>query len=115
MRLNPAMIMRLLVVLCLTAMPPLVSTAWADHHKEPRQSRGLQNLAPERLAPESKRAGISNKRAAALVKQRYSASRILGVSLLDDNGPPIYRVRTLSPQGVVRSVFVDGNTGEVFE
>jgi len=93
-----------------------VSTQADQHNKELRKSRSVQqNMTPNRMAPDAQRGDISNKRAAALVKQRYSASRILGVSLLDNNGPPIYRVRTLSPKGVVRSVFVDGNTGEVFE
>ena len=88
-----------------------VSAQADQRQKEIRKLRGVQ----QNMTPEAQRAGIGNKRAAALVKQRYSASRILGVSLLDKNGPPIYRVRTLSPKGVVRSVFVDGNTGEVFE
>ena len=88
----------------------------ADQHKKPPGS--VQGVAPNRMMGESSRGsrpGISNQRAASLVKQRYSSSRILGVSLLDDGGPPIYRVRTLSPNGVVKSVFVDANSGEVFE
>lgn len=47
--------------------------------------------------------------------ERYDGSRVLGVSLMDQQGAPIYKVRTLSSRGVVRSVFVDGNSGEVFE
>lgn len=105
------------LVLILSAGTGFSVPVLADHHhKELRKSRGVQqNMTPDRIAPDAQRVGISNKRAASLVKQRYVASRILGVSLLDNNGPPIYRVRTLSPKGVVRSVFVDGNTGEVFE
>ena len=62
---------------------------------------------------------LSSEAAAALVRAEYAGSRILSVSLLDDEewetGVGIYRVRTLSKKGVVRSVFVDGDSGEVFE
>lgn len=109
--------MRILIVILMFVLAAGVNPAWADQHekKEQRKSGSVQQMAPGRLAPDSQRAGISNRRAAALVKQQYTASRIIGVALLDDTGPPVYRVRTLSPKGVVRSVFVDGNTGEVFE
>lgn len=70
---------------------------------------------PEAMYAPEPRPGISNNHAASLVKQRYSSARILGVSLLDQGGAPIYKVRTLSENGVVRSVFVDGRSGEVFE
>ena len=63
-----------------------------------RRPGGGQGLTPNQLVP-GNYAGVSNKRAASLVKERYSSSRILGVSLLDDKGPPVYRVRTLSSEG----------------
>jgi uncharacterized membrane protein YkoI len=37
------------------------------------------------------------------------------VSLIDSKGPVVYRVKTLSPKGVVKTVFVDGNSGNVFD
>jgi len=58
---------------------------------------------------------ISSSRAAALVKQRYKGARVLGVTRLDEGGAPLYKIRTLSKDGVVRSVFVDSKTGEVFQ
>jgi len=104
------------IVLLFTAGPMGASDSVAGPHekKDGRRAAPVYGLAPNQLAP-SNRSGISNKRAASLVKERYAASRILGVSLLDDQGPPVYRVRTLSTKGVVKSVFVDGNSGEVFE
>lgn len=104
------------IVLLFTVGPIWVSDSLAGPHekKDSRRTAPVYGLAPNQLAP-GNRSGISNKRAASLVKERYSASRILGVSLLDDQGPPVYRVRTLSNDGVVKSVFVDGKSGEVFE
>jgi uncharacterized membrane protein YkoI len=110
-----------IILLFLTVGPVSIPDSLADHHskKDGRKPSGVQGLVPNQLVPNQlvpgNRTGISNKRAASLVKERYSSSRILGVSLLDDKGPQVYRVRTLSPNGVVKSVFVDGNSGEVFE
>lgn len=100
----------LAAVCCCLILPVLVSAQPADRDGPIKLQQQNQRL----MAPESARR-ISNRQAASLVKQRYGASKILGISLLNDSGPPVYRVRTLSPDGVVKSVFVDGRTGEVFE
>lgn len=107
---------QIVIVLLFMVAPIAISDSLAEPHekKDGRRPVGGQGLSPNQLVP-GNYAGISNKRAASLVKERYSSSRILGVSLLDDKGPPVYRVRTLSSKGVVKSVFVDGNSGEVFE
>ena len=96
-------------------------SAWADHHgkQDGRRSIGMQGAGPNSLVADPG-GGVSNNRistkgAASLVKQRYASSKVLGVTLLDERGSRIYRVRTLSPNGVVKSVFVDGRSGEVFE
>lgn len=90
-----------------------LSAAFADSHK--RNTRGMLNQ-PGNLVEDSRPAvKISSRRAASLVKQRYGDTRVLGVSLLEKGGSPVYRVKTLSNEGVVKSVFVDGNSGEVFE
>ena len=82
--------------------------------RDPRRQMGIQARPPENIAP-PKQHRISSQRAASLVKQRYASSRVLGVSLMSGKGSPIYRVKTLSQQGVVKSVFVDGRSGKVFE
>ncbi|MGV0036476.1 MAG: PepSY domain-containing protein [Candidatus Azotimanducaceae bacterium WSBS_2022_MAG_OTU7] len=109
-------ISQLVILLLFTVGPIAILDSQADYHEEKDDTRsmGVQGLAPNQLV-RGKQSGITNKRAASLVKKHYSSSRILGVSLLDDKGPPVYRVRTLSTNGVVKSVFVDGNSGEVFE
>ena len=94
-----------------------VPDALANHHEimnEPVQ-QSLQNSWTRQEPLPASRTGISDQRAASLVKERHSGSRILGVSLIDQQGPPVYKVRTLSPEGVVRSVFVDAHSGEIFE
>jgi len=78
-----------------------------------------QNLVPSkprgqpRLPPRSQR--LDSRGAAAQVKQQFQSYKILSVSLIDSKGPVVYRVKTLSPDGVVKTVFVDGNSGDVFE
>jgi len=58
---------------------------------------------------------IGNQQAAARIKRHYPGSKILSFKLIDSNGPPVYRFKTLSDEGVVKLVFVDGITGEIFE
>ena len=82
--------------------------------KKRRKPPGIQAPSSSKLAPSSQ-PRISNSRAASLVKKSYGNARILGVSLLERGDSPVYKVRTLSQDGVVKSVFVDGSTGEVFE
>ena len=89
-------------------------TVWAAEQKKPKVPPGIQGNPSTPYVPDSS-ARISNAKAASLVKKRYRASKIVGVSLLNRGGSPVYRVRTLSPKGVVKAVFVDGRTGEVFD
>lgn len=79
-------------------------------------------LAAIRLAAQSsqgfmpnQQAKIGTRQAATLVKKRYQASKILSINVIESKGPPVYRVKTLSSTGVVKYVFVDGTTGDVFE
>lgn len=63
----------------------------------------------------SNRIRIADHQATALVRKRYPNSKVLSVRLIESKGPPVYRVKTLSSEGVVKHVFVDGNSGDVFE
>lgn len=78
-----------------------------------------QNLVPStparatRLPPRAQR--LDSRAAAARVQQQYQAYKILSVSLIDSKGPVVYRVKTLSADGVVKTIFVDGSTGNVFD
>jgi len=73
----------------------------------PKQEiRGAKVPSPTRLG---------RKQATDKVQQRYRKHKVLSVNLISSKGPATYRVKTLSSQGVVKYVFVDGNSGEVFE
>ncbi len=102
--------MRLVFLTLLIGLLSL-SDAFADSHKK----RGMLDAPSKLVEDRDASAKISSRRAASLVKQRYSDARVLGVQLLDKGGSPVYRVKTLSEDGVVKSVFVDGNSGAVFE
>ena len=72
--------------------------------------RGPANLLPHQSGPR-----IGSKQATSRVKQKYRDSKILSINLIRSKGPAVYRVKTLSASGVVKYVFVDGTTGDVFE
>ncbi|NQD38193.1 hypothetical protein HPT27_14280 [Permianibacter sp. IMCC34836] len=44
---------------------------------------------------------------------RAVKGRVLSVQLIESRGPPVYRVKILTEDGRVRTVHVDGQTGEV--
>lgn len=44
---------------------------------------------------------------------RAVKGRVLSVQLIESRGPPVYRVKILTENGRVRTVHVDGQTGEV--
>jgi len=63
----------------------------------------------------SSQTNISKQQAASLAKSAYPGNKILSVKLIGGSGPPVYRVKMLSTSGVVKYVFVDANSGSVFE
>jgi uncharacterized membrane protein YkoI len=72
-------------------------------------AQGSQSYLPNQQAK------ITNRKATSLVKQKYQASKVLSINLIESQGPPVYRVKTLSSSGVVKYVFVDGTSGHVFD
>jgi uncharacterized membrane protein YkoI len=58
---------------------------------------------------------ISKQQAASNAKRQYPGSKILSAKLIGGSGPAVYRLKMLSPKGVVKYVFVDGKNGSVFE
>lgn len=51
--------------------------------------------------------------AAVAAAQRAVKGRVLSVQLIESRGPPVYRVKILTEDGRVRTVHVDGQSGEV--
>ncbi len=70
---------------------------------------------PQGILPNQRGPRIGDKQAAANVRAAYSNHKILSVQLIETRGPTVYRVKTLSEAGVVKYVFVDGTSGDVFE
>jgi len=58
---------------------------------------------------------LDSRTAAARVRQQHQNHKILSIQLIEGQGPGVFRVKTLSPQGVVKYVFVDASSGNVFE
>lgn len=70
---------------------------------------------PQGILPSQQSPKIGSQQAASSVKRTFADRKILSVKLMDAKGPPVYRVKTLSDDGVVGYVYVDGNSGDVFE
>lgn len=106
----------LLLLLSASLIAPGVSAG------APRQ-QGFWTAAAEQLVPDrpdktalpSRGARLDNRQAASQVKKRYAGHKILSINLMQSPGPVTYRVKTLSRDGVVKYVYVDGNSGAVFE
>ena len=50
---------------------------------------------------------------AAGVAQRASGGRVLAVDKSDSSGPPVWRVKVVTPAGEVRVIQVDAATGQL--
>lgn len=110
--------MRLTALLCLTLLMSPVAMA-APFERAERLFAAAPEYAkpgPNRMVPEQRPGPrIGDRQAASRVKQIYADRKILGIQLIETRGPPVYRVKTLSDEGVVKYVFVDGTSGDVFE
>lgn len=73
------------------------------------------NPAPQGIVGQPDGPRVTSQQAASRVKRTYGDHKILSIRLIDAKGPPVYRVKTLSDAGVVKYVFVDGISGDVFE
>lgn len=105
---------KFLAVLVTTTMMSWGFDVSADSHRSERLDKqpgqGLVEDSRNNAGPK-----ISRGRAANLAKQRFASHRVMGVSRSGSDSSPMYRVKMLSPDGVVMSVYVDGQTGEVFK
>lgn len=106
--------MRVFVVLVMLLIP--VAATAVSHDTADIMPAGilLAQGGPSSLLP-NQGAKINTRQAATRVKQKYHSSKILSIDLIQSKGPAVYRVKTLSASGVVKYVYVDGTTGDVFE
>tara|TARA_R110002072_G_scaffold31735_5_gene97581 strand:- start:68107 stop:68409 length:303 start_codon:yes stop_codon:yes gene_type:complete len=70
--------------------------------------------APDNFLPGNVRARTGSREAANQAKQRYPDSKILSINPVRNNDRQ-YRIKLLSNDGVVKYVFVDATSGEVFD
>jgi uncharacterized membrane protein YkoI len=76
--------MHSLIALALVALAPVLATpAWADASRDD----------------------------AAAVAQRETGGRVLAVERAEAGGRPVWRVKVLTPKGVVRVILIDVATG----
>ncbi|MEX0941582.1 MAG: hypothetical protein WD002_03470 [Pseudomonadales bacterium] len=103
-----------LVMMVLVLSAPVVSASRSDWPQLAAQNP-LGSPQPHGILPARQSPKVDTQQAATRVRQVYSNHKILSVQLIEAKGPPVYRVKTLSADGVVKNVFVDGLSGEVFE
>ena len=72
-----------------------------------------QPVSGHNLAPVTMAAATVSESSAVAAALRAVKGRVLSVQLIESRGPPVYRVKILTENGRVRTVHVDGHTGEV--
>jgi uncharacterized membrane protein YkoI len=53
------------------------------------------------------------KKQAVSIAQGVQPGRVLAVKMMQQNGTPVYRVKTLSPGGDVHIIVIDAESGKV--
>jgi len=95
--------MRRLMILAVLMGALSVTATPAEPAPRPHNERGA--AAAEGL--------LSPDRAAAIARQA-SGGRVLSVQLVRRDGRELYRIKVLTPGGVVRVLHVDARTGRLF-
>ena len=106
-RFGPGQMRSCMITLLLLALLPMTVHAAPGYP-------GAKPPGPKQFLPANNRKS-GHQKAITQVKNRFPKSRILSVNLLERGGVSTYRVKTLSQTGVVKYVFVDAATGDVFE
>ncbi|MFT7246354.1 MAG: hypothetical protein ACI82A_003728 [Candidatus Azotimanducaceae bacterium] len=78
------------------------------------RSAEFQPPLQKNILPNHSKSRAGDKEAASLAKRSFPQSKILSVKPMQNNGNQ-YRVKLLSNGGVVKYVFVDASSGEVFD
>ena len=114
--------MRVLIFLLMVVSGLMAFSASLSAADPPSHTRGGLQVAadlirggPQSIMPSQRKPKIGDQQAAAKVRETHANQKILAVQLIESQGPPVYRVKTLSEDGVVKYVFVDGVSGDVFE
>ena len=92
-----------LVIGLVMAMP--VRAAIANPFQHPA---GLHSSSANWLAK------VTIEEAIGKAKEKYGG-KVLSAKEIESKGPLVYKIKLLLPNGRVKTVFVDGESGEVFE
>lgn len=110
----------LMVLVMVLVSSGVMSTAVAQpSFRVPGQSHAPAAASGKSSSPPNMRSirsspSMGSQQVAALVKRECNGCRILSVRMAPGQGPQVYKVKTLSSQGVIKYVFVDGDSGSVF-
>lgn len=100
------------VLLCIMstalARPPFAAPG-KSHAAAPGNTAGPPPMKGIRQNP-----GMGSQQVAELVKRQCIDCKILSVRMAPGHGSQVYKVKTLSSEGIVKYVFVDGENGSVF-
>lgn len=108
--------MRVLILGLMIIVAPVVAAAPHAHRSEMIAARDYLRPAPKALLDNSRPPKVGSSQAVEQVKRAYSDSKILSMQLMESGkGPPVYRVKTLTSEGVVKYIYVDAMSGDVFE
>ena len=105
--------MRWILIAVLFFVSPHLVAQSRYHHKIVAAAAKAEPAKP--FVQKQQRSGFTNRQVAAMVKRRYTDSRILSIELKERKGTRIYKVKTLSDSGVMKYVFVDAGSGDIFE
>ena len=103
-------VMVMLFILSLQAMAESRTVLHGLPVVEDRKSSPLDKFVASSRTPV-----IKQNKVASLVRKQHGNSRILNIVLTERAGLPVYKVKTLSNDGVLKHVYVDGRSGEVFD
>ena len=103
-------VMVMLFILSLQAMAESHNVLHGLPVVEDRKSSPLDKFVASSRTPV-----IKQNKVASLVRKQHGNSRILNIVLTERAGLPVYKVKTLSNDGVLKHVYVDGRSGEVFD
>lgn len=79
----------------------------------PTQAAPRHGFVPERTAEDSVREQLMGPDRAVGIVRRANRGRVLSADLVRRGGAPVYRVKVLSEEGVVRYEHVDARTGRL--
>lgn len=90
----------------------MASASDRGHNGFPMQSESIAN--PVTVSANIYLAEVTLENAINKAKSKYGG-KVLSAKQIESKGPLVYKIKLLLPNGRVKTVFVDGTSGDVFE